>query len=91
MANSKDSFMTTSSPTTIQGVTFNEARASFTSDLQFPGFFNTEGPAGFFGPNLSTAAAPPVPEPETYAMLMAGLGLLRFVARRRKKSLNAAA
>ena len=91
MANSKDSFMTTSSPTTIQGVTFNEARASFTSDLQFPGFFNTEGPAGFFGPNLSTAAAPPVPEPETYAMLTAGLGLLSFIARRRKKSLNAAA
>ena len=93
MANSKDSFMTTttSSPTTIQGVTFNEARESPTSDLQFPGFFNTEGPAGFFGPNLSTAAAPPVPEPETYAMLMAGLGLLSFIARRRKKSLNAAA
>jgi hypothetical protein len=92
MANSKDSFMTTtSSPTTIQGVTFNEARESPTSGLQFPGFFNTEGPAGFFGPNLSTAAAPPVPEPETYAMLMAGLGLLSFFARRRRKSLNAAA
>lgn len=27
----------------------------------------------------------PVPEPETYAMLLAGLGLLRFVARRRKQ------
>ena len=26
----------------------------------------------------------PVPEPETYAMLLAGLGLLEFVARRRK-------
>ena len=27
----------------------------------------------------------PVPEPESYAMLLAGLGLLRFVARRRKQ------
>jgi hypothetical protein len=31
----------------------------------------------------------PVPEPETYAMMLAGLGLLRVVARRRKQKLNA--
>jgi len=35
---------------------------------------------------ISTA----VPEPETYAMLLAGLGLLGFVARRRKQKLAAA-
>ena len=29
-------------------------------------------------------AASPIPEPETYAMLLAGLGLLGFIARRRK-------
>jgi hypothetical protein len=29
-------------------------------------------------------AAPPVPEPETYAMLLAGLGAMGFVARRRQ-------
>jgi hypothetical protein len=28
----------------------------------------------------------PIPEPETYAMLLAGLGLMGFVARRRKKA-----
>lgn len=32
----------------------------------------------------SAATAVPVPEPETYAMLLAGLGVVGFVARRRK-------
>ncbi len=30
-------------------------------------------------------SAAPVPEPETYAIMMAGLGLLGFLARRKKK------
>ncbi len=33
-----------------------------------------------------TAAVTPVPEPETYAMLLAGLGLMGAIARRRKAS-----
>jgi hypothetical protein len=33
----------------------------------------------------------PIPEPETYAMLLAGLGLMGFVARRRQRNLAAAA
>lgn len=32
----------------------------------------------------SAAAATPVPEPETYAMLLAGLGVVGFLARRRQ-------
>jgi hypothetical protein len=40
------------------------------------------------GPRIQVA---PVPEPKTYTMLMAGLGLLGLIARRRRKSLNAAA
>lgn len=32
----------------------------------------------------------PIPEPESYAMLLAGLGLMGFVARRRRRSSNAA-
>ncbi|MBI5789952.1 MAG: PEP-CTERM sorting domain-containing protein [Rhodocyclales bacterium] len=31
------------------------------------------------------AVAAPVPEPETYALMLAGLGLMGFVARRRKQ------
>jgi hypothetical protein len=34
---------------------------------------------------VALIAAAPVPEPETYAMLLAGLGLLGFAARRRSK------
>jgi hypothetical protein len=32
------------------------------------------------------ADIPPVPEPETYAMLLAGVGMMGFIARRRKKA-----
>jgi hypothetical protein len=38
--------------------------------------------AGSFGGAISMAA--PVPEPETYGMMLGGLGLLGFMARRRK-------
>ena len=47
-------------------------------------------PATYFNATLDfggTVAA--VPEPETYAMMLAGLGLLGVVARRRKQKLNA--
>lgn len=38
---------------------------------------------GSYGGNLNVLA---VPEPETYAMMLGGLGLLGFMARRRKKN-----
>ena len=37
---------------------------------------------------LAMTPPPPVPEPETYAMLMAGLGMVGFMSRRRKGSGN---
>jgi hypothetical protein len=40
---------------------------------------------GAYGTVIYTFAAP-VPEPETYAMLLAGLGLVGFAARRRKSA-----
>lgn len=42
-------------------------------------FTGTNTP-GFYGFNLDVT---PVPEPETYAMLLAGLGMVGFIARRR--------
>jgi hypothetical protein len=35
--------------------------------------------------NFNAVAVTAVPEPETYAMLIAGLGFLGFMARRRKQ------
>jgi hypothetical protein len=39
---------------------------------------------GMVGSNTVVWSITPVPEPETYAMMLAGLGVLGFVARRRK-------
>jgi hypothetical protein len=44
---------------------------------------------GTYSLTLSIDQTAPVPEPETYAMMLAGLGLLGFVARRRKQKLAA--
>lgn len=41
--------------------------------------------AGSFGGAMMMMAAP-VPEPETYGMMLAGLGVLGFLARRRKQT-----
>ncbi|WP_229211682.1 MULTISPECIES: FxDxF family PEP-CTERM protein [unclassified Duganella] len=40
----------------------------------------------FFNPINVAGYVTPVPEPETYAMLLAGLGLVGFMARRRKQA-----
>lgn len=42
-------------------------------------------------PGSWTAAVTPIPEPSTYALMLAGLGLLGFAARRRKQKEAAAA
>ena len=38
--------------------------------------------------NLETVSVGAIPEPETYALMMAGLGVMAFVARRRKQSID---
>lgn len=56
--------------------------------LQFTGSytdiaFTTPNSESYYGFTVG-AIATVVPEPETYAMLLAGLGLMGFIARRRK-------
>lgn len=48
---------------------------------------STKGDVAIFGGAAFDTLAAAIPEPETYAMLLAGLGLLSFVARQRKQSL----
>lgn len=43
---------------------------------------------GSFAGTLNASPTAPIPEPETYAMMLAGLGLMGFVARRRKQGLE---
>ncbi len=60
-------------------------------DLQISGTAGAFGGAYWGGATLVTnnsalfSPSAPVPEPETYAMMLAGLGLMGFVARRRKQ------
>lgn len=47
--------------------------------------------SGSFGGAVMMSPTAPVPEPETYGMMIAGLGVLGFLARRRKQAANQAA
>lgn len=55
-----------------------------TYDLVVTGNLLGAAPGSYAG-NISIS---PVPEPETYAMLLVGLGLVGFAARRKKHNLN---
>jgi hypothetical protein len=65
----------------VQGGTFDLKRAS-DSQLLFSGFLNI-GANGLT--NIQDFSPTVIPEPQTYALLLAGLGLLGFAARRRTR------
>lgn len=76
---------------TLNGIAFVQSgdRWNLASTLIPPGMLTltvwgnvTDG--GSYGGNLNLLMAP-VPEPQTYAMLLGGLGLMGVVARRRKQ------
>ena len=64
-----------------QVVRYNPA-GQFIDIFVSPGANGLNGPSYIaFGPNISA-----VPEPETYAMLLVGVGMLGFAALRRKEN-----
>jgi hypothetical protein len=61
---------------------YNVAFTAFTNSLSTVTSFGNGFTINNGGGNLNFAA--PIPEPETYALMLAGLGVIGFVARRRK-------
>lgn len=75
-------------PTTTGNLTLNDVAHWY---VAWEGLPNTgsgpyvQGSFDFNDAVVMLESVTPVPEPETYAMLLAGLGLMAFVARRRRK------
>lgn len=76
---------TSGDPMTSWGSGWNEVTYSFTAIAGQSYHLYFSGKGSPFGVDLVTVAAA-VPEPESYAMMIAGLGALGFMARRRKQS-----
>ena len=74
------SFTITGTGLTLASLEQNAAGQFFAADI-------ISGTTGNTGAVDASQALPPtsIPEPETYALMLAGLGLMGFVARRRKQ------
>jgi len=74
----------TFSTSKLPGV-FDQTFASISmSGMRYVAFNYTDTQFGFYAIDDLTFETAAIPEPETYAMLLAGLGLLGFAARHRK-------
>jgi len=79
------------SPLTGRSIFSNEDNSIHTtSGTAITGFYSGQTTNNFDQPgaklgNTGQTMVPSIPEPETYAMMLAGLGLMGFVARRRKQ------
>ena len=63
------------------------AALGFPVTLTFTSLSNLVSPGGYFyGPALDNVSVTQVPEPGTYALLLAGFGLMGFIARRRMRA-----
>jgi hypothetical protein len=78
VANADGTFEVTGTGEPHGVIRFNDAVSSITWTSQTNEYWNgfTVGTYGL--------AAPPIPEPETYALMLAGLGIVAFAARRRR-------
>ena len=68
----------------VSSLSFSPLSASPTQYMLTVFGNKSNGSAGYGG-NIAVSPVTPIPEPEIYAMLAAGLGLMGFVARRRKQ------
>ena len=71
-----------------ESVTWTQSFSSVLNLVDPFAYLHVQGiaPNGESGKYIPNGSTPPIPEPETYAMMLAGLGLLGFVARRRRQS-----
>ncbi len=72
-------------PTTDARITYTGHLYNYTNQLAFSTQSAGAGGQAYYGPNFTiTDTVTAVPEPESYAMLLAGLGVLGAVTRRRQ-------
>jgi hypothetical protein len=77
----------------IETFSFVTERAPTTSSADNYGLYNNDGTIGssfiekgnIVGPEILTLGVSPVPENDSYALMLAGLGLMGFIIRRRSK------
>jgi hypothetical protein len=89
------SFGSLSSPNLLQGVAGGSSGNNwlhYTAEVVLTGTtrltFSALGTSNSYGGSLDNVSVTAVPEPETYALMLAGLGLIGVVARRRKAKLS---